>query len=184
MSQYNHDIIYKATPEQLREVVEDWLHRVKRVDPDMHEELECDLYEKVNGPHFDRYQYDKAMMRRGYYNGSRNPKWTVEQINEYARRQGDRLDRYNEYDLAYEMNTLYDDYYGTLGESADTYYKMSRQKLDNRDGQEGRAWRDNLADNYNRRTRDRYGRYAEARYDGYADGPYGDGRGGGGDARR
>ena len=43
MSHYNHEILYKASPEQLREVMEDWLHRVKRYDPDMHEELEADL---------------------------------------------------------------------------------------------------------------------------------------------
>jgi len=160
MSHYNHEILYKASPEQLREIMEDWLHSVKRYDPDMHEELEADLYEKVNGPHFDREQYDRAVSRRSYRNGRQMPKWTVEQISDYARRQGDRFERYNEYDLAYEMNSTYDDYYDSLGENPDTYYRMARQKLDGRDGQEGRAWQDYRADTYNRgRGRDRLGRF-------------------------
>lgn len=160
MGQYNHDILYRASPEQLREVMEDWLHRVKRYDPEMHEELECDLYEKVNGQHFDRAQYEKAMDRRGYYNGGRSPKWMIEQVGDYARRNGDRFERYNEYDLAYTMNKLYDDYNGTLGENAETYYRMARQRLDSRDEPEGRAWRDYRGDSYNRRRRDSMGRYA------------------------
>lgn len=165
MSQYNHDILYQASPEQLRDVMEDWLHRVKRYDPEMHEELECDLYEKVHGQHFDRKQYERAMEGRSYRGGKQSPKWVIEQISDYARRQGDRFDRYNEYDLAYEMNTIYDDYNGTLGDNADTYYRMARQKLDNRDEPEGRAWRDYRAEQYDRRQRDRMGRYADGNYD-------------------
>lgn len=159
MSAYNHEIVYQASPEQLREVVEDWLHKVKKVDPEMHEELENDIYEKVRGQHFDRDQYDRAMSRRSYRNG-KGAKWTVEQVTDYARQRGDRFDRYNEYDLAYEMNKLYDDYGNTLGENAETYYRMTRQKLENRDEPEGRAWRDYRNESYDRgRGRDRLGRF-------------------------
>lgn len=160
MSHYDHEIIYQASPEQLREIVEDWLHDVKKIDPDMHDELENDIYEKVRGQHFDREQYDRAMNRRSYRNGRSAPKWTVEQITDYARQRGERFDRYNEYDLAYEMNKLYDDYGSTLGENADTYYRMTRQKLDNREDPEGRAWRDYRSESYDRgRSRDRMGRF-------------------------
>ena len=160
MGHYNHDIIYKASPEQLREVIEDWLHDVKRYDPEMYQELENDLYEKVNGPHFDREQYDRAMSRRSYRNSKGGPRWTVEQVSDYARRQGDRFDRYNEYDLAYEMNAIYDDYSETLGENADNYYRMARQKIDGHDGSDGRAWMDYRSEAYNRgRSRDRLGRF-------------------------
>lgn len=159
MGHYNHEIIYKASPDQLREVVEDWLHDVKRYDPEMHEELENDLYEKVNGPHFDRDQYDRAMNRRSYRNG-KGPRWTVEQVSDYARRNGDRFDQYNEYDLAYEMNAIYDDYSDTVGENPENYYRMARQKMDGRDGDTGRAWHDYRSDSYNRgRSRDRLGRF-------------------------
>ena len=160
MSHYDHEIIYQASPEQLREIIEDWLHDVKKVDPDMHDELENDIYEKVRGQHFDREQYERAMNRRSYRNGRNAPKWTVEQITDYARQRGERFDRYNEYDLAYEMNKLYDDYGTTLGENADTYYRMTRQKLDNREDPEGRAWRDYRSESYDRgRGRDRMGRF-------------------------
>lgn len=155
MSYYNHDIIYQATKEQLQSIVEDWLHRVKKTDPEMHEDLECELYEKVRGQHFDDHQYDRAMENRSYRNASRAPKWTVEQVSDYAMRNGDRFDRYNKYDLAYEMNALYDDYYSSLGENADTYYRMARNKLE----EDGRAWRDYRAESYDRRGRDSMGRF-------------------------
>lgn len=161
MSAYNHDIIYEATKEQLQDIIEDWLHAVKKADPDMHEELECELYEKIRGQHFDRKQYDRAMENRSYRNGKPMPKWTVEQVSDFARRNGDRFERYNEYDLAYEMNRLYDEYSGTIGENADTYYRMARQRLDNRDEPEGRAWRDYRNESYDRRRRDSRGRYAD-----------------------
>ena len=142
MAQYNHEALYKATREQLCDVMDDWLHRVKRYDPEMYEELESDLHEKVYGQHFDKDRYDRAVNRRHYRNAEGKPKWTIEQVTDYARRNGDRFERYNEYDLAYEMNSTYDDYCSALGENADTYYRMARQKLDNRDEPEGRAWRD------------------------------------------
>ena len=161
MSQYNHEIIYEATKEQLQDVVEDWLHRVKRIDPEMHEDLECDLYEKVRGKHFDRDRYDRAMDSRYTYDVSkRGPKWTVEQVSDYARRNGDRFDKYNEYDLAYEMNSIYDDYGNSLGENAETYYRMARSKLE----EDGRAWRDSRAVSYDRQRRDSRGRYAKDIY--------------------
>lgn len=153
MEQYNHEALYKATREQLCEIMDDWLHRVKRYDPEMYDDLESDLYEKVNGQHFDKSRYERALAT------SHAPKWTIEQVSDYARRNGDRFDRYNEYDLAYEMNKLYDEYGSTLGENADTYYRMSRQLMDNRDEPEGRAWRDYRSSSYNRR-RDSRGRYA------------------------
>lgn len=99
------------------------------------------------------------MSARPYRNGKSGPRWSIEQVSDFARQRGDRFDRYNEYDLAYEMNTMYDDYSDTLGENAENYYRMSRQKLDGRDGQEGRAWYDYRSESYNRRSRDRLGRF-------------------------
>jgi len=161
MNAYDHEIVYKATKEQLQDVIEDWIHRVKKIDPDMAEDLECDLYEKVNGQHFDRVQYDRAMSQRGYDSErGRQPKWQVEQVSDYARRAGDRFDRYNEYDLSYEMNTLHGDYASSLGDSPETYYRMAKERLDSREEPDGRAWRDYRAESYARRRRDRMGRFA------------------------
>lgn len=159
MAYYNHDALYSvATKEQLCGIMDEWLHTLKYKEPDLYEELEDIMYESVRGQHFDREQYDRAMSRRSYRNGSHSPKWSVEQVSDYARRNGDRYDRYNEYDLAYTMNRLYDDYSNTIGENPETYYRMARQHLDE---QEGRAWRDYRDEARNARRRDSRGRFTD-----------------------
>lgn len=48
---------------------------------------------------------------------------------------------YNRHDLAYVANMLFSDFYGVVGESADTFLKMASAFLDDKDGLEGKAYR-------------------------------------------
>lgn len=155
MERYDHYGMYEnASKEQLISAMKEAIHAVKAKDPELHEEMEEIVHECLLGPHFDREEYDRASYRMTGRNGSRGPRWTVQEISDYARRNGDRFDRYNEYDLSYAMNTMYEDYNSTMGDSADSYYRMARQYLENRDYPDGRAWRDYRS----RRRMERMGR--------------------------
>ena len=111
--------------------------------PSLYREVDREIHEMMErNPHFSREEYDRAVSEMRGYNGSRGPKWTLEQINDYARRNGERYDgSYNEYDLAYAMNSAYADYAGVVPDSPDTYYRMAKRFLEDPDGPNGKAWR-------------------------------------------
>lgn len=143
MDRYDHYGMYEnASKEQLVDALKESLRILKTKDRDAYEEVDEIIHECLLGPHFNREEYEEATYDMTGRNGSRGPRWTVQEISDYARRNGDRFERYNEYDLAYSMNTMYDDFNSTMGDSADSYYRMARQYLENRDMPDGRAWRE------------------------------------------
>lgn len=142
MNQYNHYGMYEgASKEQLVSAMKECLEHIEKRDPELYEEIDEMVHEKLLGPHFDREEYERAAARITDRSGRRGPHWTTEQIADYARRNGDRFDRYNEYDLAYAMNSLYSDYYGTVPDNTDGWYRMAKQFLDDPDAPDGKAWR-------------------------------------------
>lgn len=48
---------------------------------------------------------------------------------------------YNRYDFAYVMNMMYSDYYGTVPDDAETYFRMAKAFIEDKDAPEGKAWK-------------------------------------------
>ena len=49
------------------------------------------------------------------------------------------FDKFNKYDWNYVMNIIYSDYYGSIGNSIDSYFKIAKKFLMRKDAPEGKA---------------------------------------------
>ena len=130
----------KATKEQLEALINRWMDSLPSDDPEMKSRLECDIYEAVNGPHFNEETFNKAASYMKNADGTKGPHWSVADVADYARSHGYGFAKYNEYDLAYAMNMAYSDYYGAVSNSTDAYYKIAKAFLDDKDAPEGKAY--------------------------------------------
>ena len=128
-------ILKDATDEQDYEI-----EMIKETNHELYETLETYLYKKVYGPHFNEWLLEKATKSMLNEDDSVGAHWTVEQTNQVARNLGVTFERFNEYDFNYVMNMMYSDYYGAVSNDANTYAKMARKFLEDKDGYEGKAF--------------------------------------------
>lgn len=138
-------MIEDATYEQLKSFLTDQFDELKRQMPELYEEMEEDLYEHIYGHHFTSWKYDCAISSLENQDGTKGAHWTVDDIVSVAKSKGTEFIKYNQYDFAYAMNMLYSDYYGTVTDNAETYYKMTKAFLEDKDAPEGKAYRYYLA---------------------------------------
>ena len=130
----------KATKEQLEALINRWMDSLPSDDPEMKSRLECDIYEAVNGPHFDEETFNKAVSCMRNADGTKGPHWSESEISDYAHSHGCSYSKFNEWDLAYAMNMAYSDYYGSVPNSTEAYYKIAKAFLEDKDGPEGKAF--------------------------------------------
>lgn len=137
----HHTMIEEATTEQLKSFLIDQFDELKRSMPELYEQMECELYEHVYGPHFNKRKYECAASKLENQDGTNGPHWTVQQVVDYAKSHGIQFQPYNEYDFAYALNMLYSDYYGAVPDSVESYFRLAKAFLDDRDAPEGKAYR-------------------------------------------
>lgn len=128
-----------ATDEQVREFVDDALGMIKETNEDLYDELEMHLYKELYGCHFSEWMLECATKHMINEDGTHGPHWSVDQTNNVARQNNLRLEHYNEYDWNYVMNMIYSDYYGVVQDDVNTYYKLSKKFLDDKDAPDGKA---------------------------------------------
>lgn len=128
-----------ATDEQIREFVDDALGMLKETNEDLYDDLEMHLYKEIYGCHFNDWMLECATKNMINEDGTHGPHWTVDQTSNVARQNNLRLEHYNEYDWNYVMNMIYSDYYGVLQDDVNTYYKMAKKFLDDKDAPDGKA---------------------------------------------
>ena len=133
-------LIEEATHEQLKSFLRHQLDELKEYDHDLYEEMECDLYLTIYGPHFTEWKYEKAVSKLQNADGSHGPHWSLSDIVGYAKNKGVVFSSYNEWDFAYAMNIVYSDYYGSIPDTTESYYKVAKAFLDDKDAPEGKAW--------------------------------------------
>ena len=128
----------KASKEQLKGLVDGWMENLP--DSRMRTGLERDIYEAVNGPHFDEDSYLMAVSKLKNADGSEGSHWQASDIVNYARSHGCTFTRYTEWDMAYAMNMAYAVYYGTIQNATDVYYKVAKAFLDDPNAADGKAY--------------------------------------------
>ena len=133
-------MLEEATHAQLKAFLSDQFDELKRQMPELYEEMEEDLYEHIYGHHFTPWKYDCAVSKLVNQDGTKGPHWTVSDAVSVARNKGLQFIGYNEYDFAYVMNMLYSDYYGAVSDSIDTYFKMAKAFLEDKDAPDGKAY--------------------------------------------
>ena len=134
-------MLEEASPEQLKTFMTEQFDRLKRLMPELYEDMEEDLYEHIHGHHFTEWKYECAVSKLENQDGTKGPHWSVSDVMSVAKAKGMELTKYNEYDLAYAMNTLYSDYFGSVPDGAESYFKMAKAFLDDKDAPEGKAYR-------------------------------------------
>ena len=136
----HRELIKYATPEQLKDFVLGSLDMIKETNHDLYEDLEMYLYKMIYGCHFSEWLLKKATSEMKNEDGTTGEHWTLEQTNSVARSKGVMFSHYNQYDFNYVMNMLYSDYYGSVPNDTDTYYKMAVKFLNDKDSKEGKAF--------------------------------------------
>lgn len=76
-------------------------------------ELCANVYEAINGPHFDEEHAKYAVEGMENEDGSKGPHWTVEETTSVANQMGINLksEKHNKWDWYVAMNTIYSDFY-------------------------------------------------------------------------
>ena len=133
-------LLSKASNEQIRDFVNCALDMIKETHHDLYDELEMYLYKQIYGKHFSDWLLEKATSTMINEDGSHGPHWTVEQTTSVARNNGVTFKEYNEYDWNYVMNMIYSDYYGAVQDDPNTYAKLARKFLQDKDAKDGKAF--------------------------------------------
>ena len=143
-------------------------------------ELAANMYEAINGPHFDEEHARYAVEDMENEDGTKGPHWTVEETTSVANQMGINLksEKHNKWDWFVAMNMIYSDFYKAvvaMTGSANTKYfaELAKAWLCDKDISEGKMWHyyvyimcddeENDYKAYERMHRDReeeYGRYA------------------------
>ncbi len=133
-------ILEDATQEQLKYFLLDTFDELKKVDREMYEELEDDLYKEVYGCHFNKWLLEKALSNMKNEDGTTGGHWTVEQTNSVAKSNNIPFTNFNEYDWNYVMNTVFSDYYGAVPNDLSYYVSLSKKFLEDKDAPKGKAY--------------------------------------------
>ena len=132
-------MIKDATDEQLREFITDAITMIRETNYDLYETLENALYKEIYGCHFNEWMLEKATKSLINEDGTTGAHWSLEQTNNVAKQIGITFDTFNEYDWNYVMNMIYSDYYGSVANDTNTYAKMSKKFLEDKDAKDGKA---------------------------------------------
>lgn len=110
-------------------------------------ELAANMYEALNGPHFDEEHARYAVEDMENEDGSKGPHWTVEETTSVANQMGINLksEKHNKWDWYVAMNMVYSDFYKAMVAitgSANTkhFAELAKAWLCDKDISEGKMW--------------------------------------------
>lgn len=110
-------------------------------------ELAMNMYEAINGPHFDEEHANKAVAHMENEDGSKGPHWTVEETTSVANQYGINLksEKHNKWDWFVAMNMIYSDFYRAIvaitGNSNTKHFaELTKAWLCDKDISEGKMW--------------------------------------------
>ena len=124
------------------------LMRIEKAHKDIYRDIMNELYIDINGYHFNEEMLSNAVENMINDNGTKSPKWSIEETTNVANQYGIAFDTFNEYDWNYVMNMIYSDYVEVLNDNLMNYVNMSKKFLYDKDAPEGKALRYYLAMNY------------------------------------
>ena len=155
-------------------------------------ELCANMYEAINGPHFDEEHARYAVEEMENEDGTKGPHWTVEETTSVANQMGINLrsEKHNKWDWYVAMNMIYSDFYKAVvaitgGANTKHFAELAKAWVSDKDISEGKMWHyyvyimcdddDNDYKAYERSHRERdYDRYSmdsrhsrEKEYEGY-----------------
>lgn len=110
-------------------------------------ELCANVYEAINGPHFDEEHARYAVEGMENEDGSKGPHWTVEETTSIANQMGINLksEKHNKWDWYVAMNMIYSDFYKAVvaitgGASTKHFAELTKAWICDKDISEGKMW--------------------------------------------
>lgn len=110
-------------------------------------ELCANVYEAINGPHFDEEHARYAVEGMENEDGSKGPHWTVEETTSVANQMGINLksEKHNKWDWYVAMNMIYSDFYKAVvaitgGASTKHFAELTKAWICDKDISEGKMW--------------------------------------------
>lgn len=110
---------------KLKELYENTITHLKISDPELYKEIECDLYEIVEGKKLTKEKASEWVNSMKPF-----PKWTIEEIEKVQ--SAKRID-IPLADLYALMNMMYTDYNDVIGEDVDKYLSLSLDWYNDKD---------------------------------------------------
>lgn len=109
--------------------------------------LAADMYEAINGPHFDEEHARLAVEGMENEDGTNGPHWTVEETTSVANQIGINLrsEKHNKWDWYVAMNMMYSDYYKAVTAmtgNANTkhFAELAKAWISDKDIEDGKMW--------------------------------------------
>lgn len=109
--------------------------------------LAADMYEAINGPHFDEEHARIAVEGMENEDGTKGPHWTVEETTSVANQMGINLrsEKHNKWDWFVAMNMVYSDYYKAVvamtgNTNTKHFAELAKAWLCDKDISEGKMW--------------------------------------------
>lgn len=133
-------LIEKATDEQVREFLTGVMAMLKETNGRLYKDLESNLYEKVCGNHFCEWSLENAVDKFINEDGTKGAHWSVEETSNAAKQYNIEFDDFNKYDWNYVMNMIYSDFYGVVPNNIETYVRLSKRFIDDKDAPQDKAF--------------------------------------------
>ena len=141
-------ILEEANLEQLKEFVNYAIMQAKSVDKEYYDSLEMCLYKCVYGYKFNNWMLAKALASMENEDGTRGPKWSLDETTNVAKQFDVTFNHFDMYDWCYVLNMVYSDYYGAVPDDVSSYVKLAKKFLCDKDAEPGKAFRYYVAMNY------------------------------------
>ena len=130
-------LIDQAKEQDLKELAIYMFDEIKQM-PKVYQEAEDKLYELIYGHHFNEWSLKKALESLQNEDGTKGPHWTYDQTSDVARQYGINS---NLYDWCYVLNMIYSDFYGTVANDSNTYVKLAKKFIEDKDAKDGKVYR-------------------------------------------
>lgn len=111
------------------------------------EKKKLERYEKMYGPHFNEECAMKAVKKMENEDGTKGPRWSVEEAERLAAQYGINLksDKYNKYDWFVALNMIRSDFYRAVINITGTdnpkhFVELTKAWLNDKDIEEGKMW--------------------------------------------
>lgn len=110
-------------------------------------ELCANMYEAINGPHFDEEHARYAVEGMENEDGSKGPHWTVEETTSIANQMGINLrsEKHNKWDWYVAMNMIYSDFYKAVvamtgNTNTKHFAELAKAWICDKDISDGKMW--------------------------------------------
>lgn len=132
-------LIEHANESQLKDIACKVLEYIKEHNKNDYKAIELEIYTDMYGYHFTDWLLEKALSKMVNEDGTYGYHYKIEDTNDSAKNQGITFNDFNKYDWNYVVNMMYSDYYGIVSNDINTYSKLAKKFLLDKDGKKGKA---------------------------------------------